>query len=282
MKLACVQADVVFANAAANAARAVEEIKRLKGEGVDLVVFPEAFLTGYCVDCIDDAQQIALSVTCGGDNCVTGAPDPVLAIQRVCLEQKMHAVVGFAGNNGNHLYNGAILFDPEGNMRRYMKTHLPELGLDKYVVRGDELPVFDTELGRIGILICFDLRAPEAARVLALEGAELIVLPTNWPEGAEVSAEHISIARAAENRVFLATCNRAGEEHGFKFIGRSRIISPVGKVLAEAGSGEETIVAEIDLQEARQKRTVNIAGKYETEVFASRRPELYGRLSGLS
>jgi 5-aminopentanamidase len=104
------------------------------------------------------------------------------------------------------------------------------------------------------------------------------VLPTNWPEGAEVSAEHISIARAAENRVFLATCDRVGSENGFNFIGRSKIIHPSGRVLAAAGVDEETLIADVDLSEARQKRTVGIPGKYETEAFQSRRPDLYGTI----
>jgi predicted amidohydrolase len=155
------------------------------------------------------------------------------------------------------------------------------LGLDRFVKAGAEIPLFETRLGRIGILICYDLRPPEATRVLALAGADVLVLPTNWPEGAETSAEHVSISRAAENRIFVATCNRVGEENGFRFIGRSKIIHPTGRVLAAADGVEETLVADLDLREARQKRTVNIPGKYEIDVMGSRRPELYGGLNKL-
>ena len=114
--------------------------------------------------------------------------------------------------------------------------------------------------------------------MLTLMGADLIVLPTNWPEGAEVSADHICIARAAENKVFFLTCNRVGEENGFHFIGRSKIIGPKGHVLAAAEADETVLVADVDLTEARNKQNVTIPGVYETAILASRRPELYGLL----
>jgi len=176
--------------------------------------------------------------------------------------------------------NGAVLFLPDGKMHRYVKTHLPELGLDKFVVTGSDLPVFDTSIGRIGIAICFDLRPPEPIRVLALKGAELIVLPTNWPEGADFAPAHMAAVRANEIRVFLAACDRVGMENGFRFIGKSGIWDVAGKCLASAGDGEETIVADVDLAQAREKRVRIIPGKYETTILESRRPELYGEITG--
>ncbi|AIE86904.1 carbon-nitrogen hydrolase family protein [Fimbriimonas ginsengisoli] len=271
MRIACVQCNVVFGDPIANATAGAARLKGLKGEGVDLAVFPEAFLTGYCVECQADADALAIAA---GE-----APHAALTVFRdACDANDILAVVGFAEQAEGHLHNSAVLFEPGKEPRIYRKSHLPDLGLDKYVRAGSELPVFDTRLGRIGILICFDLRAPEATRVLAMQGAEILLLPTNWPEGAETSADHISIARAAENRIFVATCNRVGEENGFRFIGRSKIIHPTGRVLASAGDAEATLIVDVDLAEARQKRTVNIPGKYEVDVFESRRPELYGEL----
>jgi len=270
MRLACVQSNVVFGNPAANADRAIGRLQALKADGVDLAVFPEAYLTGYCVDSAEGACGIA----------IPRDDEALLRLRKACDRLDIMAVVGFAEQTNGAVQNSAVLFEPGVEPRYYLKTHLPELGLDKFVTAGQALPVFETRLGKLGILICFDLRPPEASRVLALNGAELIILPTNWPVGAEVSAAHISIARAAENRVFVATCNRVGEENGFRFIGQSKIIDVTGRVLAAAGDGEETIVADLDLSAARQKRTVGIPGKYETEVFASRNPDLYGRLLG--
>ncbi len=263
MKIACVQANVTYGDPASNAAAAIAKLEALAIDGVDLAVFPEAFITGYCVDSAAEARRIAIDRS------------ELEPIQQATDRLGIVVIIGFAERAGEHVTNSAALIEPHREVRIYRKSHLPELGLDKFVRPGDELPVFDTALGRIGILICFDLRIPEASRVLALTGAELIALPTNWPEGAETSAEHVAIARAAENRVFVATCNRVGLENGFRFIGRSKIVHPSGKVVAAAGTDEAVIVAEIDLSEARVKRNVMIPGLYETTVFASRRPELY-------
>lgn len=267
MRIACVQSNVVFADVLANVAAAARRLEDLAAKSVDLAVFPEAFLTGYCVESTADAQRIATNRT---------ALNP---LREACDRLRISAILGFAERDGDAIHNSAALIEPNRPLQVYRKVHLPELGLDKFVSAGDELAVFDTAHGRIGILICFDLRVPEAARVLALKGAELIVLPTNWPEGAETSAEHVAIARAAENRVFVATCNRVGKENGFKFIGRSKIVSPGGQIIAEAASGEEVIIADIDMGEARIKRNVMIPGRYETTTFDCRRPELYGEIA---
>lgn len=265
MRIACVQMDVTLGEKEANRSRIVAHLDRLKGEGVDLAVFPEASLTGYCVDSREDAQRIALADSEGLD-----------VLKAACDRLDILAVVGYAERDGDVLYNSATLFEPGQAIRVYRKTHLPFLGLDRFVEAGRELPVFETRWGRIGLLICYDLRPPEATRTLVLQGADLVVLPTNWPEGAETSAEFVAIARAVENRVFIVTCNRVGSENGFRFIGRSKIIHPAGKVLAAAADGEETIAADIDLTEARQKRVVMIPDRYEIDVIGARRPELYG------
>lgn len=268
MRLACVQSNVVFGDPSANAEAAVARLRELKGRGVDLAIFPEAYLTGYCVECAADAEAIALPVE-------NGTHAALETLRRACDDLDILAVVGYAEARDGAIFNAAALFEPGREIRAYRKVHLPDLGLDKFVQAGAELEPFETRLGRIGVLICYDLRPPEAARVLALKGAELIVLPTNWPQGAETSADHIAIARAAENRVFVATCDRVGEEHGFRFIGRSKIVHVSGRVLAAAGDAEEVLIADLDLAEARQKRTVTIPGKYEVDVFACRQPELY-------
>lgn len=269
MRIACIQADVRFNDPLANAAQAVSWLKELKVDGVDLVVLPEAFLTGYCVDSSDAACSIAI-----------GRTDSVLQqLEAACNEIDIMLVVGFAEAADGENFNTAALIEPGRAARYYRKTHLPFLGYDRFVTGGDDLPVFETRHGMIGVLICYDIRLPESARVLALKGAELIVLPTNWPVGAEISAEVIAIARAAENRVFVATCNRVGTENGFQFIGLSKIISPTGKVLAAAGPDSTVILADIELSVAREKNIVNIPGKYETHTFASRRPDLYTAIS---
>jgi len=269
LRLACVQAHVAFGDPAANVESLRRTLRDLKTRGVDLAVFPECFLTGYCFRSREEALEGAIR-----------RDDPALARIVACVDElDAGAIVGFAETDGERVYNTAALFEPGEAPWFYRKTHLPELGLDKFVTPGEDLPVFDTRWGKIGILICFDQRQPEAARVLAMKGAELIALPTNWPEGAENSAEVMCVARAAENRVFYAACNRAGEERTFRFIGRSKIIAPNGAILAAAGAEEETLVCDLDLSEARQKRAVVRPGEYEWTIFDSRRPELYEALT---
>jgi predicted amidohydrolase len=121
--------------------------------------------------------------------------------------------------------------------------------------------------------ICYDAAFPEAARALALLGADLIALPTNWPPGAEC------MAATAVNTRAMDAVNRVGSERGFEFIGRSRICDPSGRTLAESsGVGEEILYAEIDPALARRKHIIRVPGKHEIDRLADRRPEMYGLL----
>lgn len=265
-RVACAQLDVVFNDPKANADRGIKVLQDCKSQGVDLVVFPECFLTGYCVSTREQAATVA----------IPAAHSSLSAMQEECHKLGVFAVVGFAQSEGETLTNAAALLDPQNGIKVYEKTHLPELGYDKFATPGRALPVYDTDLGRIGILVCFDLRVPEASRTIALKGAELIVLPTNWPEGAHAGPNFMAAARAGENRVFVATCNRVGSENGFAFIGQSGIYDVTGTTLAKASpTEEETIVADLDLTIARSKRNVVRPGEFETEVFATRQPDLY-------
>ncbi len=277
IRVASVQCAVAFDSPGENASRAVARLDALAMQGVDLAVFPEAYLTGYCVADAAAARALALPVVMDGDR-VVELPESLGSVRDAAQRLYMHVVMGLAALDGGQVVNLAVLIEPDGTVRGYRKTHLPELGLDKHVAAGRALPVFDTALGRIGLLICFDLRPPEAMRVLALQGADLVILPTNWPVGAEISAEILSVARAVENRVALVTCNRVGEENGFEFIGLSSIIDPLGNVLAHAGADEEVLVADLDLAVSRNKRVATIPGSYEWTTFESRRPDLYGPL----
>ena len=113
--------------------------------------------------------------------------------------------------------------------------------------------------------------------LLALRGADIIALPTNWPTGAESAPEYMVRARAFENRVFVIACNRTGEERGARYIGRSCIAGPDGRRLADASApGEEIIYASIAVADARRKRLIVTAGEFEMDFINDRRPDLYG------
>jgi predicted amidohydrolase len=266
LKIAAVQMDVFFGKVEANASKVSRHLASLAEHSVDLAVFPEAALTGYCFDSLEDALEVALDL---------GKPSPLDALRSLTDRLHISAMMGFAEKSGSKLYNSAVFFEPGSAPRIYRKTHLPFLGMDRFATAGDALPVWETGLGRIGPLICFDLRPPEATRTLALQGAQLILLPTNWPEGAETSADHVAIARASENRVFVVACNRVGIENGFRFIGKSKIVHASGRVLAAGEAFEVVLIAEIDPREADNKKVVNIPNLYEVELFDCRRTDLY-------
>lgn len=273
-RVACVQTDVVFGDIPANIERAVEMLPE-----ADLVVFPECFLTGYCFDSAEDARAHCLET----ESHLSGriVPPTVLGpLVSAAWEKRVHIIVGFAGVSGDHIYNGALLIEPNGTVSQYVKTHLPDLGLDRFVTPGDDLPVFETEIGRIGILICFDLRPPEPSRVMALKGADIICLPTNWPLGA---TGYLSLGvRSSENRVFFAASNRIGSERGYEFQGNSAIYDPSGKPLSALETEDDIVIAVCDFSQARQKTVHVPASGYDFTIFKSRRPELYEVLTHLS
>jgi predicted amidohydrolase len=278
--------DVVFADPEANTNFVIKTLEDLSAQEVDLVVFPECALTGYCVDSAEQALAITIASDYTDEHRFS-AGHPLKRIEQVCNQLGMIAIVGFAEfearedscNPYDGIRNTAAIFIPGSPPDFYRKTHLPELGFDKYVNPGDELRVFNTPIGKVGILICFDTRFPEASRILSLNGADLIAIPTNWPTGATISADLLAPARAVENKVFVLTCNRIGTENGFSFIGRSKIIDPMGSILQKSGDEPAILIAEVDFEIARNKRNVTIPGKHETTVFESRRTELYGEIT---
>lgn len=268
MRLAVVQTNVVFSNPTANVTRLENELLTLAERRVDLAVFPEAFLTGYCAGSQEETRQMAIPLA-GHEHEVWRR------IETAVNRTRIGVVVGYAASAGPQLLNAATMWLPDGAPMNYAKSHLPILGLDRYVSPGRELPVFDTPWGKVGIMICYDLRIPETARVLALKGAELILVPTNWP-GTSQAANYYTVVRSSENKVFLASCDRVGEEGEFGFIGLSGVYGPDGRCIAKAGEGEEVLIADIDLAEARNKRNVYRPGEYELDLWGCRQPDLYG------
>jgi predicted amidohydrolase len=261
------QMDVAIGNVEANRSKIVERLRAAVENGAELAIFPECALTGYCFDSLEEAARFAEPIDGRSSE----------AISEICRETGAYAVAGFIEQDGSALYNAAMLVGPDGVIGEYRKVHLPFLGVDRFLTPGDQpFRVFDLPFGRIGINICYDASFPEAARALKLLGAELIILPTNWPTGAWRTAEFIINARACENHVNFAAVNRCGVERGWEFIGRSKVVDYNGDTLAEAPrEGEETRIVEVDLQEANKNKIVNVAGSYEIDRLADRRPEFY-------
>lgn len=261
MRLGIVQTDPAFGEVERNLRRAEALIGETKA---DLWVLPELFATGYQFISTEEAASLAEPVPHGK----TTRRLIDLAEKRDC-----YLVAGLAEKAGERVYNAAVLVGPSGFLASYHKAHL-FFEEKRWFTPGDTpFPVVDIGHARLGILVCFDHLFPEAARTLALRGAEVIAHPANLviPEVGQLTMR----VRAIENGVFTATANRVGTEArvggAFRFTGGSQIVSPAGEVLVRSpAEGEDVQVVEIDPAAARDKSL----NPYNDRL-ADRRPELY-------
>jgi predicted amidohydrolase len=243
-------------------------IEAAAAEGARLIVFPEASLTGYVFHDKESAREAALD---------GGGPE-LARVADGCRAADAWTVVGAIEKVGDLLHNSLFLVGPDGVAGRYRKLHTLCLGVDRFTTPGTELPpVFDTPLGRIGLNICYDGTFPEMARALKLGGAQLIVLPTNWPN-LRLKREQVRI-RAYENHVNYLAVNRVGVEQGVEFQGCSMAADMRGEMLAELGDGPGFLHVEFDMEAADVNRVVEVGGEYEYDYVADRRPDLYGTLT---
>ena len=266
-KITCVQMDVAIGDVDANREKIIDRLRAAAEAGAQMAIFPECALTGYCFESLEEASPFAETINGPSSD----------AFAKACRQTGIHAVIGFIEKHGSNFYNAAMVVGPSGVVGSYRKVHLPFLGVDRFLTPGDRpFEILELPFGRIGVNICYDASFPEAARALKLLGAELIILPTNWPNGAWRTAEFIINARACENHVSFAAVNRVGIERGWQFIGRSKVVDYNGDTIAEASrEDEEMLVVEVDLAEANKNRIVNVAGSYEIDRLGDRRPEFY-------
>lgn len=269
-KIAGVQMDCRLGDPEHNRSVMNARLQTAAAQGATFVAFPECALSGYCYESREEAWPFAEPI-----------PGPTtLALAEDCRRLGVWCAFGLLERGAaGQLFNTCALVGPDGLAATYRKAHLPFLGVDRFTTPGDR-PFAVHDLGglRVGMLICYDGGFPEAARVLMLQGADLIVLITNWPTGAVSSAKYLVPARALENHVYFLAVNRVGEERGFHFIGQSRLVDCTGETLSGAAEGESVFVGEVDPDWARRKRLVKVPGKYELDRIGDRRPELYGPL----
>jgi predicted amidohydrolase len=235
-------------------------------------VLPELVTSGYVFESTDEAAKAAIT------------PRHVVFAEWAAEASRGPAVVvgGFCeqGDDGL-LYNSAAVVDGSGVLGVYRKTHLWDREKLFFQPGAQEPRVFDTHAGRIGVLVCYDLEFPELTRLLALAGAELIVVPTNWPlvdrpAGERPPEVQIAMAAARVNRVFIACCDRTGTERGQEWTAGTTLIDETGWVIATQ-TKEGPARAEIDLALARDKRLTDLC-----DALGDRRPELYRPLTAPS
>lgn len=269
--VAGIQMDFTLGDNAGNVARMIAQLDDPQVASAQLVVFPECAVSGYCFDSREEAWPHAETT-----------PGPATeALLAAAKARGKHLVFGMLERNGDKLHNSCVLLGPEGIVGVYRKIHLPFLGVDRFVDGGTEpLRVYDIGSMRVGLHICYDGSFPECVRVLTLLGADLVVLPTNWPPGADTFAELLPNARALENHIYYMAVNRVGTERGFQFIGTSKFCLPTGRSPSVGSATEPAIITgSVQPHIVRNKRLVRVPGKHLIDRLADRRPEFYGLLA---
>ncbi len=267
MKISFAQFSPIHGDTAATTRLVAEKSRQAAATEARLIAFPECFLTGGSFDDRDSLLAAAIDIE-------RGDLDPIVAVAR---ETGIYVVVGFYQKRDAQALNTAALIGPDGIIGLHHKMHLPFMIGDRFVdipeIAGPS--VFDTEIGRIGIAICYEIRFPEVARTLALHGAELIVLPAAWPEAARILPDLFSRVRAAENFVYFMSANRNDLDDGMQFMGSSHVIGPDGGEIINAGMADGIFSVDIDLGQAQVKSIIRDPGVYEVHPFRDRRPQDY-------
>jgi predicted amidohydrolase len=244
-----------------------KNIELAKSKGANLVVFPELALTGYV--CRDLVYELAEPVPNGPS---------VRQITQIAKRENLHVIFGMIEHSakaGAILHNTAVLTGPRGFIGKYQKMHLPTHSVfeeKRYFRQGYQTPIFQTDIGKLGMIICYDVYFPEITRLMRLKGAQLIACISASPSVRRGFFEVLTAARAIESTVFLAFTNLVGVEDGLQFWGGSRLIAPSGKIIAEAKYDEEDLIlAKINYSEMKR-----------VEVFVPTlrdlRPELFNAL----
>ena len=273
--VACCQLTPTLGDPGANRERVADAVCHAVSLGARIVVLPELVSSGYVFE--DRAEAAASAEPTDGETLTLWA--------RLAADHQIVIVGGFCEQvAAGEVFNSAALIDPGGLRSVYRKAHLWDAENLLFSPGSTPPPVVSTAYGRIGMLICYDLEIPEWVRIPALDGAQLLCAPVNWPAfprpDGERPAEVVRVqADAAVNRMFIAACDRTGQERGVDWVGGSVIVDADGWPLAGGtpNAGPSTIIAECRLADALDK-----AISPNNNVHADRRPELYGRLTQTS
>lgn len=269
--VACIQFEPHVGDPSHNRQRGVELIDKAVADGADLVVLPELCNSGYVFESTDEANDLAEPVP-GGKTCDLWMD--------AAARHGIHIVAGVNERTDAGLYNSAVVLGPEGHVGTYRKVHLWNEE-NRFFRPGDTgFPVFDTPLGRIGALICYDCWFPESYRQCALKQADIICVPTNWVpipgqrSDREAMATILTMSAAHSNRLVIACASRTGVERGQPFIGQSQIVSWSGWPIAGPASTdrEEIIRAEVDLRSQGRFEKWNA---FNQDPLGDRRPDTY-------
>lgn len=259
-RIALAQLSPVLFDKQANLAKAEEAIQEAIRQKAEIVVFPELYLSGYRLG--GRALEMAESHQGGA----------IRRLARLARQYQITVLMGYAelAAKGNAAYDAALLATPEGKkLASYRKTHLFQHEKN-WFAPGDKIFPLPSPLGKIGIMICYEVEFPEVARTLTLRGADWLAVPTAVMRPYEYIHEIAMRSRALENHRWVVVVNRVGREGDLEFFGRSAVCDPYGQIVAQAGETETVLIAEIDPGKSAQ-------AQQEGDYLGDRRPELYHR-----
>lgn len=263
-RIVCRQLAPTLADLPGNHRQILRVIEEETSAGADILVLPELITSGYIFKTLDEV-----------DACAITPADPLVAEWAAAIHGGSVVVLGFAERGDDGLfYNGAMLLDAGGVRATYRKAHLWDEEKLFFTPGSQPPPVVETRFGRIGFMVCYDFEFPEFPRRCALDGADLIAVPTNWPlvyrpDGERPPEWHIAQAAARVNRVVIACCDRTGTERGQEWTEGTAIFDQYGWLASAAGE-KHRAEYEVDLTATRDK-----SFNPNNDLFADRRPELY-------
>lgn len=259
MKITCLQMDMKLGKPDENFRHASQMIEQAMADAPDVIVLPETWNTGFF-------PKKDLESHCDREGERTAREIGMLA-----EKYGVNIVAGSVSNlRSGKVFNTAYIFNRKGScIAAYDKTHLfTPMGEDRYYTPGDHLCRFCLDGVSCGILICYDLRFPELARSLALQGIELLFVVSQWPDVRIGHMKSLVTARAIENQMFVVCCNSCATVNETVFGGNSRMVAPWGEVICTAGEQEQLLQGTLDIPSIQSiRKSIN--------VFHDRRPELY-------
>jgi predicted amidohydrolase len=252
---AAIQFNVKQGDVDANLAYVRKALLRIAAQGATLVVLPEMWSSGFDYKNLNELALRTEAI--------------VAEFLEFSLKHKLVIVGSMPEPNGDRVFNTAYVLDNGKMAGCYRKIHLFSLlGEDRAFSGGDSWLLAETSIGKVGVIICYDLRFPELSRRLAVEGAQVICVPAQWPKPRQEHWRTLLRARAIENQLFVVSCNACGIIGKLDFFGMSMIIDPKGELLAEAGEGDAEIIAALDMQDMHDWRM-------QIPCFNDRRPDIY-------
>lgn len=273
VKVACIQFEPLFGQVERNVKKTLELINEAADNGATLIVLPELANTGYVFNTRAECYSLAEEVPNG---------PTTQEWMKVAKERELYIVAGITEREGINTYNSAVIVGPDGWIGTHRKVTL--WNEEKMFFEPGNLgnQVFNTKIGRISAMICYDMWFPEQWRNCALGGADIVCCPTNWvtfeglPNDIKNFGVYLAEAAAHSNNIFVAAADRVGTERGCPFPGRSLIVDRNGcPIVGPIGEDEETIYAEINLMDARRLNYNEF-----NKVLRDRRDDLWGNYLG--